>query len=245
MEIVLAIFIYLFCLNAVGFIISAPLKTEKLYDLSGSSSFSGAVIIAFVLGYQGTRSSVLLAAVLIWAIRMGILLGHRVFTIGDKRFDAYKVNPLIFVCLWMGQISWTMGTSLPVYLAMRENSGIDFGTVTDIIGLVLFMIGFIIEATADFQKGQFKKQHPNDPIMTGLFKFVRFPAYLGEWILWIGINLISISGWTDSWEYVGLISIPFVFVLVRYGSGVGITAPSQQERYGNRPEFQEYCKNTK
>ena len=245
MELFLVIFIYLFVLNFIGYVISAPLKTERLYDLSGSLSFGGAVIISFIMSSQSTRHIVLLVLVLVWALRMGYLLGLRAFTIGDKRFDAYKVDPIIFACLWTGQIAWTVGTCVPVYLVMRDTQSLEFGTPTDIVGLILFIIGFTLEVSADYQKGQFKKTNPKDPIMTGLYKFVRFPNYLGEWILWIGINILSISGWQQPWEYVGLVSIPFVFVLVRFGSGAGITAPSQQERYGDRPEFQEYCRKTK
>ena len=244
MDLLLAVLIYLFILNAFGFIISAPLKTERFYDLAGSLSFMGAVIVAFALGYQFPRQIVLLTIVLIWALRLGIHLGMRAFTIGDKRFDDIKGRPLVFMCLWIGQVLWAFVTALPVYLVMREPNN-DFGTVTDIIGLILFIFGFSIEILADHQKNAFKKEHPSDPIMTGLFKIVRFPNYLGEWILWIGINILCISGWTQGWEYIGLISIPFVFVLLRFGSGAGITAKSQSERYGDRPEFQEYCSRTK
>ena len=244
MELLIAVLIYLLVLNGFGFIVSAPLKTERLYDLAGSLSFAGAVIVAFVLGYQNPRQIVLLVIVLIWAIRLGIHLGIRAFTIGDKRFDDIKIRPLVFLGLWVGQVFWAFVTALPVYLVMREDQN-DFGTITDIIGIILFIFGFSTEILADFQKNQFKKEHPSDPIMTGLFRYVRFPNYLGEWILWIGITILSISGWTQGWEFIGLINIPFVFVLLRFGSGAGITAKSQNERYGDRPEFQEYCKNTK
>eukprot|EP00835_Amoeboradix_gromovi_P002650 NODE_154_length_16838_cov_0.293327.p7 type:complete len:253 gc:universal NODE_154_length_16838_cov_0.293327:4199-3441(-) len=243
MELLLSVLIYLLVLNGFGFIVSAPLKTERLYDLAGSLSFVGAVIVAYVLGYQLTRQTVLLVIVLIWAIRLGIHLGIRAFTIGDKRFDDVKTRPLIFLGMWIGQVVWAFVTALPVYLVMKEGES-DFGTPSDFIGIILFIFGFSVEILADHQKNSFKKEHPSDPIMTGLFRIVRFPNYLGEWILWIGINILCISGWTQPWEYVGLISIPFVFVLLRFGSGVGITGKAQMERYGDRPEFQEYCRKT-
>eukprot|EP00834_Sanchytrium_tribonematis_P000557 NODE_10_length_61504_cov_0.956502.p29 type:complete len:246 gc:universal NODE_10_length_61504_cov_0.956502:20841-21578(+) len=243
-DVLLAVVIYLVVLNVVGFIISAPLKTEKLYDCMGSLSFLGAIITAFATGYQFPRQIVLLVVISIWAIRLGIHLGLRAFKIGDKRFDDIKVKPLLFAGMWFGQIVWAFITPFAAYIVMRGNKD-DFGTALDIIGLILFIFGFSLEIIADYQKNEFKKEHPSDPIMTGLYKFVRFPNYLGEWILWVGINLLSISGFTEDWQYVSLISIPFVFVLLRFGSGAGITAKSQEQRYGDRPEFQEYVKKTK
>ena len=244
MDLLISVLIYLAALNLFGFIVSAPLKTEKFYDLAGALSFSGAVIVAYSVGYQNARQTILLVIVLVWALRLGIHLGLRAFTSGDKRFDDYKGKPLIFLMLWFGQVVWAYVTAFPVYLVMRGNTT-GFGTPTDIVGIVLFVLGFALEIAADQQKSNFKKEHPSDPIMTGLYKFVRFPNYFGEWLLWIGINLISISGYTEDWMYVGLVSIPFVFVLLRFGSGAGITAKSQQERYGDRPDFQAYCKKTK
>ena len=57
----------------------------------------------------------------------------------------------------------------------------DFGSATDIIGIIFFVIGFLSEAIGDVQKYRFKSNKPpkgkvNDK---GLWGYSRHPNYFG------------------------------------------------------------------
>ena len=55
--------------------------------------------------------------------------------------------------------------------------------------MILWVIGFAIEAIADRQKFKFRLDPKNDGrfMNEGLFRIVRFPNYLGEMVVWIGM----------------------------------------------------------
>lgn len=55
------------------------------------------------------------------------------------------------------------------------------------LGLWTSMGGLVLESVADEQKLAAKAQHPNAPVMTGLYSIVRHPNYLGEILFWLGI----------------------------------------------------------
>ena len=69
-----------------------------------------------------------------------------------------------------------------------------------LIGIILWLEGFIVEVVADCQKTKFraKKENENKFINEGLWRFSRHPNYFGEIILWLGIALIAfpiLEGW--------------------------------------------------
>lgn len=83
-------------------------------------------------------------------------------------------------------------------------------------------------------------KHPKDFITTGLFRFSRYPSYFGEVVLWLGMYLLCLGGFTESWQWVGTISPVFVFILLYFVSGVRMLEKSSEERYGKREDYQRY-----
>jgi steroid 5-alpha reductase family enzyme len=71
-------------------------------------------------------------------------------------------------------------------------AALPFFTITDIIGLLLYVGGISFEATADRQKSQWlkekkEKKHEEDFLTRGLWSKSRHPNYFGESTLWTGI----------------------------------------------------------
>ena len=65
-------------------------------------------------------------------------------------------------------------------------------TITDIVGLALYVGGISFEATADAQKSQWaqekkEKKHSEEFLTRGLWGKSRHPNYFGESTLWTGI----------------------------------------------------------
>ena len=62
-----------------------------------------------------------------------------------------------------------------------------------VIGLLVWIVGFVFEVTADSQKSRFNADPANKGkfIQTGLWSLSRHPNYFGEIVLWIGVALIA------------------------------------------------------
>jgi steroid 5-alpha reductase family enzyme len=99
--------------------------------------------------------------VILWGIRLSGFLFFRILTTGkDDRFDDMRHHFFKFLGFWVLQILWVWTVSLPVTILNSPNISYspqgggtsDFNSPTDIIGVILFAIGFLVEAIADVQK---------------------------------------------------------------------------------------------
>jgi steroid 5-alpha reductase family enzyme len=113
------------------------------------------------------------------------------------------------------------------------------------VGLLVFVIGFVVEIIADMQKSQFRKDPNNKDqfIQHGLWSISRHPNYFGEITLWLGIAIMSLSSLTG-WQYISLISPLFTYLLLVYVSGVRLLEISGMEKWGHTEKYQAYIKNT-
>jgi steroid 5-alpha reductase family enzyme len=60
----------------------------------------------------------------------------------------------------------------------------------------MWILGFLMETTADFQKLFFKLKPENKGrfINTGLWSYIRYPNYLGEMLMWqVGAGCLGIG----------------------------------------------------
>lgn len=97
------------------------------------------------------------------------------------------------------QILWVWTVSLPITLlnspaasSLNNGGGNPAFGARDIIGIIMWVIGFICETVADFHKfaWRFSKPPKSQFMKTGLWKFSRAPNYFGEILLWWGIFVI-------------------------------------------------------
>lgn len=75
-------------------------------------------------------------------------------------------------------------------------SVLPFLTLTDVLGVALYVGGITFEATADRQKSQWMqekkdKKHSEDFLTRGLWGKSRHPNYFGESTLWTGIATVA------------------------------------------------------
>lgn len=191
--------------QAVAFLLMLAFGDETINDFAGGSNF---LILALVtLNFGGTyyaRNIVVSILVMIWAARLAIFLLIRVIKSDgkDTRFDDKRKKPLAMVGFYFFQILWVWVVSLPVTLLNSPAASVPsqgggnptFGA-RDIIGIVMWSIGFIFETVADFHKfaWRFSKPPKSDFMRYGLWKFSRAPNYFGEILLWWGIFVICNS----------------------------------------------------
>ena len=236
----------IFSIQWISFIPAYIFQTEKFFDLTGSITYLTTVIAALYITDSGKIADyVIVSCVVIWAIRLGSFLFMRIHKAGeDRRFREIKTNFTRFFMTWTLQGMWVSMCLLCVLTALSSYSGIIMNNVF-YIGLLIFVIGFIIEVIADHQKTVFRKDINNKDkfISTGLWSYSRHPNYFGEILLWFGVAIMSFSSLQDL-QYLTLISPIFVYVLLVYISGIRILENQGDKKWGHLDSYKEYLKNT-
>ena len=238
--------IIIFFLQWIVFIPSYFLSTEHFFDLTGSVTFITVSILAFLMNdSKNLRQFIVLVLIMIWALRLGSFLFLRIRKAGeDSRFTIIKKDFLVFFLTWNLQGLWVLFTLFGALTILTSNNNQNFG-ILDIIGILIWIIGFVIEVVSDRQKSEFKSHESNDGkfIQSGLWKYSRHPNYFGEILIWTGIAIIGISVYSG-FGWLGLISPFFVFVMLNYISGVRLLEKQAEERWGGNDLYQLYKSKT-
>lgn len=236
-----------FLIQWLVFIPSYLSKTEKYFDLTGGLTFLSLTVLILILTEALTIISFLLAAlVAIWAIRLSSFLFLRIREDGhDKRFAEVIPHKTKFLFYWTFQGFWAFVTPVVAFTALTSQNISDKIEITTVIGLIIWLAGFLIEVVADRQKRAFRKfsANKNKFIDSGLWAWSRHPNYFGEIILWIGISLIALPTLMD-WQYITLLSIPYVIVMLVKVSGVAKLEEASDQKWGADEAYQKYKTHT-
>ena len=239
------VILYIFLIQWVLFIPAYMFKTEKFYDLAGSSTYIFAVSYILYDSSQNLTNLILGTAIIVWAVRLGSFLFFRIKKAGeDKRFKEIKQSPTRFLLAWSLQGMWVSMCCLCALTALSTDTGVVLNGYL-YLGFGLFLTGFLIEIIADKQKSKFRSNLDNKDkfINTGLWSKSRHPNYLGEIILWLGISIMSISS-LSGLQYLTLVSPLFTYLLLVYVSGVRLLEESGNKKWGHLNSYKEYVKNT-
>ena len=238
--------IIIFILQWIVFIPSYLLSTEHFFDLTGSITFITVSILAFLMNdFKNLRQWIVLILILIWALRLGSFLFLRIRKAGeDSRFTTIKKDFSVFFLTWNLQGLWVLFTLFGALTILTSNNNSNFG-ILDIIGILIWIIGFVIEVVSDRQKSEFKNNKSNawQFIQSGLWKYSRHPNYFGEILIWTGMAVIGITIYSGL-GWLGLISPFFVFVILNYISGVRLLEKQANERWGSNNAYQSYKQKT-
>lgn len=235
-----------FVIQWIVFVPSYLKQTEKYYDLTGGATYVTIAITAVYLSPMIDNRSILLATLIsIWAIRLGVFLFKRIHKAGkDGRFDTIKTSFLRFLLAWTLQGLWVTFTLAAALAAITTPLKRELGWFT-LVGLIIWFIGFGIEALADAQKSAFKANSANKGkfINTGLWSKSRHPNYFGEIVLWVGVAIIAFPV-LQGWQYATLISPVFVALLLTKISGVPMLEKRADESWGGQADYEIYKKKT-
>ena len=233
-------------IQIIFFIPSFILKTEKIYDLIGSTTYIFVGLIAYLsVDNKTTTDTILLLFVIIWGTRLGTYLFKRIQRDSeDVRFEKAKRNFFWFLQYWMGQALWVSITSCAAVIAILKPESNTLN-IYGYIGITIWIFGFTFEVIADLQKNNFKKSQntTQNYISTGLWSKSRHPNYFGEITLWVGMYIISLSSFSGI-EYLTIISPIFVYILLTRMSGINMLEKIADERYGHLDEYLEYKEKT-
>ena len=137
-----------------------------------------------------------------------------------------------------------------------------FVSITDIIGILLYVGGLTFEVTADRQKSKWsqekkQKKHDEDFLTRGLWGKSRHPNYFGESTLWTGIATLSVGVLASQAGVAGMglagglagkaiallsagVSPAFVTFLLLKVSGVPLSETKYDKRYGDRADYKKW-----
>lgn len=233
------------------FLIAATFEIDTVTDLAGGTNF--VVLAAMGLGVSeatSARQVVCSSMVIVWGLRLSGFLLMRILQWGeDKRFDDKRSNLLAFAAFWVIQAIWVWSVSLPVTLLNGDSGGgadAPFGTASDVVGVVMWSLGLLVEVLADQQKLSYKADpaHSGHWCDVGVWAWSRHPNYFGEILLWWGVFTTTASGFVsggDAGVWVGAILGPLLLtLLLLFVSGIPLLEDSADKRYGARADYLEY-----
>ena len=142
--------------------------------------------------------------------------------------------------IWISAALLYVCETSPVIFRLVNGSGTD---ALLIVGMLISVVGLIVETAADLQKNAAKKINPKRFVDTGLFRIVRCPNYFGEMLFWTGVFIggITIYAGPVQWiiallGYIGIIYVMF--------GGARRLEIRQNRTYGDDQEYQRYVKTT-
>jgi len=238
--------LFAYAVQWVMFAHAWAVHSERNFDLTGSLTYVSMMLLGGILaGASDVRSWILIALISIWALRLGPFLHKRIKNAGeDKRFRSIRHSFPTFLMTWTLQGNWVFITAGCALAAVTSGNQEPLG-VYFLLGLAVWLVGFVIEVVADQQKTRFRSQPENAQqfIRTGLWAWSRHPNYFGEIVLWVGIAIISLPV-LQGWQVLTLVSPLFVVLLLTAVSGVRMLEARATKTWGDDPDYQAYKKKT-
>ena len=136
------------------------------------------------------------------------------------------------VAIWVSAALLYAAEASPVAFRLSNACGTD---TLLIIGMVISVIGLIVETAADLQKNAAKKRNPNRFVDTGLFRIVRCPNYFGEMLFWTGVFVGGIAIYSGVLQWVIALLGYLGIIYVMFG-GARRLEIRQNRTYGDEQE---------
>lgn len=241
MHVLLLSLIFALSINLIMFVPAFLLQTDVLTDASYAITFIVVSYFAYNLGTNNHVTTLVLAMIWIWALRIGIFLYLRVRkNRKDARFDDMRNHFWRFGRFWLLQGLSVWIILIPALLFFNRSTAA-LGTWS-YVGLGVWAIGLAIETIADLQKSRFTSEVENKGkwISSGLWSWSRHPNYFGEMTIWVGLYLVVSSSLSPDQAILALIGPVYIIGLLRFGSGVPILEKSADERWGKNPHYKVY-----
>jgi steroid 5-alpha reductase family enzyme len=193
----------------------------------------------------GPNQKLALICLFFWAFRLFWYLGRRTLSHSteDRRYLEMRKN-------WKGSENWQsylkvfifqgllmLINASPVIWIVSQKSH-DIG-IFEILGALVWLLGFVIESVADTQLKNFKSQPANSGLIMdrGLWKYSRHPNYFGEITQWWGLYIMALAVPMGYLTFFGPLMITFFLIKV---SGIPLLEKAMQ----GRPGYAEYAART-
>jgi len=198
-----------------------------------------------------SRKLLIVACTVIWGVRLSAHLVMRSKADQWRELDRYEkyrvdarkagvnVNAYVYRKVFgiQGLMMWLV--SLPVQVTQFYLRPTQLGTIA-IVGALLWLVGFSIEAVTDRQLARFKADPSNKGKLldAGLWRYTRHPNYFGEALLWWGIFLIACDNWIGVFTIVSPLRMHY---RMAYRRGIGWL---EEKMSSQKPAYRDYVART-
>jgi steroid 5-alpha reductase family enzyme len=230
-----------------GWLISLIFRNVTIVDSLWGLGFILIAWLTFFVsdGYLGRK---LLIAILVtmWGLRLSVYLSWRNWGRGEdprygqwrkKSGDGFWLVSLFKVFILQALFLWII--SIVVQIGQLATTP---GSLTwlDALGVIVWTTGFIFESVGDWQLAQFKSDPASKGCVMdrGLWAYTRHPNYFGEFLIWWGIFLITLSTPNSWWTILSPIIVSAVLLKM---TGIPLTEKALVE---NRPGYSDYIERT-
>ncbi len=232
-----------------AWVVSLLRHDVSLVDRVWGLAFVVLAVTYAVLGDgAGPRTVLVLVLVAVWGLRLSAYITRRNWGEGeDQRYaamrarapESFPVASLVRVFWLQAGLAWFI--SLPLLAALHRPTPETLG-VLDVIGAVVWLVGFVFEAGGDLQLSRFLADPANrGKVMDrGLWRYTRHPNYFGDATVWWGLFLIALA--TGAW-WAALGSALMTFFIVKV-SGVALTDRGMASGGSTREGYDEYVRRT-
>lgn len=244
MDIIVTSLIVSLAINFTMFLVAYRLQSDKLTDISYAATFLTLAVFGFMRSDASLYHLVLAGMVGVWAFRLGGFLLYRVMKTGrDRRFDEMRGNFVKFGGFWLIQAVSVWVLMIASMLAFESRAEL---TPLALVGMLVWLIGLGIEATADIQKFRFSSNKVNKDkwIAEGIWKYSRHPNYFGEILVWAGVYMYVATSLATTQALVALVSPLFIITLLLFVSGIPILEKYADKKWGKDKVYQDYKKRT-
>ncbi len=241
----LAVWLYV----TAAWLLSVRLKNASIVDIFWGGGFVVLVWLYALLsdGFEGRRI-LITALVTVWGLRLsGYILVRNWGHPEDYRYQNFrqKYGPERYwwfsyfqVFLLQGTIMWLISATL---LAAAYYAKPDALTALDVLGAMLWTIGFFFEAVGDAHLRHFKR-HPGNRgnvLDAGVWSYTRHPNYFGDAAQWWAYGLIALStGLRSAPTLLGPLFMTFLLLRV---SGVALLEKNLKT---TKPQYADYIRRT-
>ncbi len=233
----------LFGYMSCWFVVAVVKKRNDVADIAWGLGFVLLAWSSFFLSSFSYLALVVNSLVTIWGFRLAWHIYNRNkkktedprYVEWRKTWKNFYLRSYLEVFLFQGALLYSV--SLPVLSVNRFGLN-DFGFL-QVVGLIVWMVGFYFESVGDKQLKEFVSNPANKgKIMDkGLWSYTRHPNYFGEVTQWWGIFAIAFFGSGALFTIIGPLTIT---ILILFVSGV----PLLEKKYAGVSEFEEYKKRT-
>jgi steroid 5-alpha reductase family enzyme len=231
----------------IGWLISLRYRNVSIVDSLWGVGFVLIVWITFFCadGFIGRKALIAILAT-VWGLRLSIYLGWRNWGGGeDRRYgqwrkesgDRFWIVSLFKVFLLQAVFLWVISFVLQ-YGQFAPTP--DRFSWLDILGVLVWAFGFFFEVAGDAQLARFKANPANEgKVMDrGLWAYSRHPNYFGEFLIWWGFFLVTLSADNSLWTVISPLVITAVLLKM---TGIPLT---EQSIVDHRPAYRKYIRRT-
>ena len=229
----------------LGWLVEIRTRNAGHADVIWAWGLTAAALFYLVMG-DGALEARLAAGVLvlIWGVRLGSHVLHRVLTEPeDGRYQAMRerlgrhVHAFhLFFFLMQGLLAWLF--SLPHWVISGAS---DSGLLWPLLGLSVGLMALAGEALADRQLARWRSDPANQgkTCRQGLWRYSRHPNYFFEWLHWFSYPLIAVGTPGAVWLWLAPVAM---FLFLWFVTGIPYTEKQALKSRGE--DYRHYQRTT-